>query len=218
MKAGRIIRQLWFEFADAVTGKEPQCVPVVEIAIKSEKRLPDVATKSNAKVFQGRDAAMETQCRAWLTALGLHEGAQKITVAWKPRMRSTAGYAKWPSWAVELNPRLVEFDGQVERTLKHELAHLIAYARAKRRRIEPHGAEWRQACADLGIPDESARHTLPLPRIKQTRRFVYACPVCDFKVERVRKFKRATACLHCCRKHNGGRFDARFQFLLKRSA
>ena len=27
-----------------------------------------------------------------------------------------------------------------------------------------------------------------------------------------RRISRATACLHCCRKHNGGHFDARFQF------
>jgi predicted SprT family Zn-dependent metalloprotease len=118
---------------------------------------------------------------------------------------------------VELNPRLVEFEGQVDRTLKHELAHLIAYARAGRRRIEPHGMEWRQACADLGIPDENARHTLPLPRTKQQRKFVYACQVCQVTVERVRRFRRHTACLACCRKYNRGAFDARFQFVLVHS-
>ena len=216
MKAGRIIRQLWFEFSDVIAGKElPRLSQLVVVPpLKIER--PEIETKPGTAPKPGRDAAMEKQSRDWLTALDLHEGAQKLTVTWKPRMRSTAGYARWPSWCVELNPRLVEFDGQVERTLKHELAHLIAYARAGRRRIEPHGAEWRKACADLGIPDESARHTLPLPRIKQARKFSYACPACGFTVERVRKFGRATACLHCCRKHNGGRFDARFQFVLRK--
>jgi predicted SprT family Zn-dependent metalloprotease len=130
-------------------------------------------------------------------------------------MRSTAGYAKWPHWRVELNPRLKEFPGEVARTLKHELAHLVAHARAGRRRIAPHGREWRQACADLGIPGESARHTLPLPSRRQKRKFSYACPSCGIVVDRVRKFRRRTACLICCRKHNRGRYDARFEFVLK---
>lgn len=164
-----------------------------------------------------RDAALETQASAWLSGLGLHDGAKLVRVEWNPRMRSTAGYAKWPQWVVELNPRLKEFDGQIERTLKHELAHLIAYARAGRRRIEPHGANWRQACVDLGIPNERASHTMPMPRHKQRRKFFYLCPACGTTAERVRKFKRRTACLACCKMHNGGRYDARFQFVMKPS-
>ncbi|MFZ4764394.1 MAG: SprT-like domain-containing protein [Roseimicrobium sp.] len=163
----------------------------------------------------GRDAALEAEGREWLEKLGLHEGVGRLRVVWNPKLRSTAGYAKWPQWVVELNPRLAEFDGQIERTLKHELAHLIAYARAGRRRIEPHGIEWRRACADLGIADESARHTLPLPRSKQERKYSYACPACGFTVGRVKPFRRQTACLACCRTHNGGRYDARFKFELK---
>lgn len=32
-------------------------------------------------------------------------------------------------------------------------------------------------------------------------------------VRRVRPFKRATACLSCCRRHAGGQFDTRFKFV-----
>jgi SprT protein len=160
-----------------------------------------------------RDADLEAQARAKLAALGLHEGSLKVQVIWNPRLRSTAGYAKWPNWIVELNPRLEEFPGQTERTLLHELAHLVAYSRMKRKRIEPHGEEWQQACADLGIPGESARHTLPLPRTKQTRKLLYQCPACLVKVERVRKFQRHVACRTCCQKNNRGRYDPRFQFV-----
>jgi len=176
-----------------------------------EKVVPLV---SEPRKCEGRDAVLEAGARRRLDELGLHEGALKVQVIWNSRLRSTAGYAKWPNWRVELNPRLTEFEGQVERTLLHELAHLIAYARAGRRKIEPHGAEWRQACVDLGIPDESARHTLPLPRTRQARKWTYQCPVCHTKVERVKKFQRYTACLACCKKHTGGRYDARFQFVL----
>ncbi|MEI6534612.1 MAG: SprT family zinc-dependent metalloprotease [Verrucomicrobiaceae bacterium] len=198
----KTLKQLCFSFVDVIKGR-----PVAPV-----RSIDPPAITSARK----RDHALEKQACHRLIELGLTDGAKNLRVEWNSRMRSTAGYARWPQWRVDLNPRLTEFDGEVERTLLHELAHLIAYARANRRRIQPHGAEWRRACADLGIPDESARHTLPLPRSKQTRKFSYSCPSCGHSVERVRKFKRHSACLTCCKKHNQGRFDARFQFVLKK--
>ena len=167
---------------------------------------------------EGRDAELEAQAREWLLALELPGGARLVTVTWNARLRSTAGYARYPKWEVELNPRLQEFEGQVERTLKHELAHLIAYHRSGRRRIEPHGSEWRQACADLGIAGEKAHHRLPLPRNTVERKLTYACPACQTVVQRVRKFRRPTACLQCCNRHSGGRYDGRFRLVLTSGA
>lgn len=209
MSARAFFRQLWLGFAVSDEPREPEAP-----AARDEG-----ATRDPGKGGRGleRDAALERRSRDWLAGLGFREGAAQLQVLWNSRLRSTAGYAKWPQWVVELNPRLQDFDGQIERTLKHELAHLIAYARARRRRIQPHGAEWRRACADLGIPDESASHTMPLPRHKQKRKFSYVCPACGTTAERVRKFKRQTACLACCKKHNRGRYDARFQFVVHRS-
>lgn len=160
-----------------------------------------------------RDEALELQAGEWLDQLGMPGAKKLLRVEWNARLRSTAGYAHYPHWRIELNPRLREFDGQVERTLKHELAHLIAYHRSGRR-IEPHGPEWRAACADLGIPGERARHTLPLPRKEVTRNLVYVCPGCQNTVRKVRKFRRPMACSACCNQHAGGQFDARFKFRL----
>ena len=219
MQEGSRVRQLIFSFFDSLKAKEPlrreaRPEPPGPAVVIEEPATPP---EPDAPVTEGRDDALEAQARGWLDGLGVHEGVARLRIVWNPRLRSTAGYAKWPQWLVELNPLLHGHEGQVERTLKHELAHLIAYARAGRKRIEPHGEEWRRACAELGIPDEHARHTLPLPRTRQQRRFTYQCQACGFEVARVRKFRRHTACLACCRKHNGGRYDARFQFVLKRS-
>lgn len=205
------LKQLCFGFLD----------PLLK---RFEKRTEIVSKKAAAPAplvvdWQNTDeAALQDHARFLVIALGLPDAADKLRVTWNSRLRSTAGYARWPKWIVELNPRLREFDGQTERTLKHELAHLIAYERAGRRRIEPHGAQWLKACADLGIPDESARHTLPFPRSKQMRRLTYACPACGKEIARVQKFKRPTACLPCCRTHNRGRYDARFKLVLKPAA
>ncbi len=164
--------------------------------------------------LEGRDDDLEALAREWLLSLELPGGARLVTVTWNARLRSTAGYARYPKWEIELNPLLRDFEGQVERTLKHELAHLIAYHRSGRRRIEPHGREWRQACVDLGIAGEKAHHRLPLPRKAVERKLAYACPACRTVVHRVRKFRRPTACLHCCNRHAGGRYDGRFRLAL----
>jgi predicted SprT family Zn-dependent metalloprotease len=174
----------------------------------------ELATEPQAEPEPLQEAAELTDyCRQLLLNLGMQDVCSAVHVQWNSRLRSTAGYASYPSWRIELNPRLAAFAGQVDRTLKHELAHLIAYHRAGHRRIEPHGVEWRRACADLGIPNEHVRHSLPLPRTKQTRRLTYQCAHCGLLVERVKPFLRETACLDCCRKYNRGRYDARFRFL-----
>jgi len=104
---------------------------------------------------------------------------------------------------------------EVDRTLRHELAHLLAQFREKRRRrIAPHGPEWREACRDLGIADETRCHNLPFVTKVYPRRFVYCCPNCRREFPRVRKIQRAIACLACCRKHNRGDFDPCFQLKL----
>ena len=73
-------------------------------------------------------------------------------MGWNARMRTTAGVAVASRWEIWLNPALRGISPhEVERTLLHELAHLLAQHRVGRRRIAPHGQEWRQACQDLGI-------------------------------------------------------------------
>jgi predicted SprT family Zn-dependent metalloprotease len=128
-------------------------------------------------------------------------------------MRSTAGTAYPGKNLISLNPRLRDFgEEEIDRTLRHELAHLLAQHRAGRRRIAPHGAEWQRACIDLGLDDERRCHDLPLPRRSLAPRHLYRCPHCALEVRRVRPMRRASACLACCRRHNRGQYDARFRF------
>jgi predicted SprT family Zn-dependent metalloprotease len=147
-------------------------------------------------------------------ALGLAALADRLHVEWNPRLRTSAGRAWTDHARIELNPAIAGFgEDEVRRTLLHELAHLVARHRAGRRRIAPHGAEWRRACAELGIPGETARHRLPLEPARQQRRFAYGCPACGAVIRRVRRIRRAVACLACCRRHAGGRYDRRFRLV-----
>jgi predicted SprT family Zn-dependent metalloprotease len=106
---------------------------------------------------------------------------------------------------------------EVDRTLRHELAHLLGQWRVGRRGIAPHGKEWRRACRDLGIADEVRCHNLPFATKMYAARYVYLCPNCKETFQRVRRIRRAIACLACCRAHNRGEFDPRFRLKLIKS-
>jgi predicted SprT family Zn-dependent metalloprotease len=157
---------------------------------------------------------MESEARVWAARFQLPRLASRVTLHWHARLRTTAGLARLDCAVILLNPRLLAFPEELARTFLHELAHLVAHARNPRRMIDPHGPEWRDACRDLGLPDERRCHSLPLaaPR-RVTRKYVYHCPQCRREVRRVRPFRRAEACLSCCRIHAAGRYDRQFRFI-----
>lgn len=166
----------------------------------------------------GKDPALTLLAARLVRDKGLEALAAAVTVSWNPRMRTAAGRAFLKDSRIELNPRLRDLpEGQREdelrRTLLHELAHLLAFARAGQRRIAPHGTEWRQACRDLGIPDEDRCHDLDFKPRRLARKYAYHCPHCRAVLQRVRRLSRRVACYKCCRTHASGKFDARFQLV-----
>jgi SprT protein len=183
-------------------------------AVGQALRLPDPATEALALQL-GRPADLETTARELMRSLGASRIANELRVEWNPRLKTAAGRADYRQKLISLNPRLVAHPEEIDRTLRHELAHILAQFREKsRRRISPHGPEWQQACRDLGIANEKRCHTLPFPAKRYAPRFIYHCPNCRRDFPRVRKIKRTVACLACCRAHNGGEFDVRFRLKL----
>jgi SprT protein len=179
------------------------------------KQLELTFSSGPSLVVLGRDSELERKAQEMLQALSAKELASSLQVEWNARLFSAAGRADFRRKLISLNPRLHEHDpAEIDRTLRHELAHLLAQFRAGRRRVAPHGAEWRKACRDLGIGNESRTHALPFPIQRRSRRFLYACPRCGKKFPRVRRIKRAVACLDCCRKFNRGKFDRSAQLRL----
>ena len=207
------LRQLEFAF-------EQFAIRVVErddAAVGQTLRLPidETATEAVAVQLRGRATDLETKARKLLRSLGAKRIATELRVEWNSRLKTAAGRADYRQKLISLNPRLVEHPGEIDRTLRHELAHILAQFRQKsRRRISPHGPEWQQACRDLGIADEKRCHTLPFPAKRYTRRLIYRCPNCRRDFPRARKLKRTVACLACCRAHNRGEFDVRFRLKL----
>lgn len=202
-----LLRQL--EFAFRSTGILPVGQPGVSPAklfIESTGKMPASPTAEAAVLLQ--------TARELLRANGADRIAMDLRVEWNSRLKTAAGRAEYREKLISLNPQLSEHPSEIDRTLRHELAHILAQFRVGRRRISPHGAEWRQACVDLGIADEKRCHNLPFPARTYAARFVYRCPNCRQEFPRVRRVRRAVACLACCRKHNGGDFDLRFRLRL----
>ena len=165
----------------------------------------------------GRDPVLEEVATKLFCELGAETLAVQVKIEWSKRLRSAAGRADCRGKLVLLNPRLAAHgEAEIDRTLRHELAHLLAHARAGRRRISPHGPEWRQACAELGIAGEARCHTLPFPIHRRARPYLYVCSHCRREFRRTRPLKRTSACLACCRQFSRGKFDPRFQLRLVR--
>jgi|SRR5579884_700036 len=161
-----------------------------------------------------RHLNLEETARELLRLLGAELIASQLRVEWNSRLKTAAGRADYRRRLIALNPLLREYPAEIDRTLRHELAHLLAQFRAGRRRIAPHGREWQQACRDLGIAGEKRCHDLPFPVRQRARRFLYRCPNCGRAFPRVRRIRAAVACLACCRAYNGGKFDGRFRLVL----
>src|SRR6266550_9045166 len=203
------LRQLEFAFGQAATAVATEQTVFVGQAL----RLPNLGTATDAVALQcpGCDAELEKIARDLLRVHGATRIATELRVEWNSRLKTAAGRADYRQKLISLNLKLVEHPAEIDRTLRHELAHILAQFRQKsRRQIAPHGPEWQQACRDLGIADEKRCHTLPFPPKHYAPRFIYRCPNCRRDFPRVRKVRRTVACLACCRAHNCGEFDIRF--------
>ncbi len=169
----------------------------------------------------GVDAALTLVAADLCRDLGLESLARSVKVSWNPRMRTAAGRAFTKSGVIELNPRLQDLpegtrETELRATFLHELAHVVASGRSGRRRIAPHGPEWRQACRDLGIPGEDRCHALDFQPRRLARKFAYSCPACGAVIQRVRRIRRRVACHPCCWKHAKGQFHPDFQLQERR--
>ena len=96
-------------------------------------------------------AALLQTARELLCSLGAKRIATDLRVEWNFRLKTAAGRADYRQKLISLNPRLVEHPSEIDRTLRHELAHILAQSREKsRRRISPHGSEWTAGLSRFG--------------------------------------------------------------------
>src|SRR4029077_2889479 len=98
-----------------------------------------------------RDIDVQQTARELMSANGAARIAAELRVEWNSRLKTAAGRADYRQKLISLTPRLCEHPAEIDRTLRHELAHVLAQFRAGRRRIPPHGSEWRPGGRRLGM-------------------------------------------------------------------
>src|SRR5439155_923746 len=72
-----------------------------------------------------RTVDLETKARELLRSLGAAPMANELRVEWNSRLKTAAGRADYRHKLISLNPRLFEQPAEIDRTLRHELAHLL---------------------------------------------------------------------------------------------
>ena len=138
----------------------------------------DVKTRVQRKIAEGLDKARA----AYNITL------EVPTVVYKKR-GTTAGTANYRTWTIDLNPVLLmeNVDAFIERTVPHELAHLITdrvYPEAHTRRFrgekrEVHGPRWRSVMRTLGVADSTRCHSYDTSSVKRSKTsYEYKCTVC----------------------------------------
>ena len=90
-----------------------------------------------------------------------------------------AGRACYANWTVKFNLELYRRnkDDFSNRTVPHEVAHLIAYTLNGGMRPKPHGYEWQSVMRKLGIKDITRCHSYDVAGLinRRPRPYVYAC-------------------------------------------
>jgi SprT protein len=119
------------------------------------------------------------------------------TVIYKKR-GTTAGTANYRTWTIDLNPVLLteNVDQFIERTVPHELAHLITYkvypqayetevvrtrTGFRRTKRDVHGSYWQEVMRTLGVADIKRCHSYDVTNAKQrknTTTYKYKCEGC----------------------------------------
>lgn len=103
--------------------------------------------------------------------------------------------ADFNHWAIYLGHRVLLTEHQVEVTLRHEYAHLMAYARCGRRGGRGHGPAWQSAMRELGLPPV-VRHTYDVARNQPRQIVVYRCVRCGAEITRRRRLPRKKRYAH----------------------
>src|SRR5437773_11558707 len=125
----RLLRQLELEF---------RITDIVSVIAGVGEPGAAISSERFRRVYsRHQDVDLEGKARQLLRISGAGRIATEIRVEWNPRLKTCAGRADYRQKLISLNPQLVHYPIELDRTLRHELAHLLAQCRAGRRRILP---------------------------------------------------------------------------------
>ena len=118
------LRQLEFAFRGTVIlSVEPSGVSPGKLITEPTGKMPAGHEAETAVLLQ--------TVRQLLRSLGANRIATGLRVEWNSRLKTAAGRADYRQKLISLNPLLIAYPEEIERTLRHELAHILAQFRAE---------------------------------------------------------------------------------------
>lgn len=114
-------------------------------------------------------------------------------IAWRG-YRVSAGMAYYKTGIIGLSKTVIQTEEQMQDTLKHEYAHLLAYKRHGRAGIG-HGDPWKQAMIDVGLQPK-VRHCYEVQRNSPRQQVGYTCQRCGTVLVRNRKLPKRRRYIH----------------------
>jgi len=129
-------------------------------------------------------------------AWGMSDLADRVQIAYNPRMRTTLGRAILDDLRVELNTRLLlENPEELVAVLAHELAHVVVHVRYGEA-ASPHGHQWQTLIRAVNM-SPSRTHGLKVKR-RRRRRYLYLhiCSDCGYSFMS-RSVRRDYYCVSC---------------------
>jgi SprT protein len=96
------------------------------------------------------------------------------------RFKRKAGQYQHKDRKIRISKYLLEnHPEKVITTLKHELGHAIVMNRYQRKKIKPHGKEWRSVMSELGVDKPEVCHRLQLAKY----RYIVRCSNTECNIE-----------------------------------
>ncbi|HEY3780145.1 MAG TPA: SprT-like domain-containing protein [Fimbriimonadaceae bacterium] len=114
-------------------------------------------------------------------------------IAWRG-YRVSAGMAYYKTGIIGLSRIVLQDEAQMQLTLRHEYAHLLAYVRHGKAGAG-HGEPWKQAMIDLGLPPK-VRHNYEVQRNAKRQQVGYLCQRCGTVLVRSRRLPRRRRYIH----------------------
>lgn len=171
---------------------------------------------SVTSIMEMHNLAFELLETTWTIDIYRHREPQKFNLAdlgwtfeFNTRKRA-AGLCSLRNKTIYLSKYLLKQNldksAEFENTLRHELAHAIDF---EMRGKSDHSNIWKAIARQVLCSAERC-YSSQVIQTKVTTKYTLICDTCGTERASHRKKKRLSACGHCCRKHNGGRYSEKY--------
>ncbi len=128
------------------------------------------------------------------------------------KAKKRAGCCSFIEQKISLSKHFVKLNSikEIEATIKHEIAHAIAYIHFGH---SGHGRIWKKVAIAIG--DDGKRCYDSTKVVMPTGKYIFECSSCHKEVHYHKKPRVTRACGKCCREFNNGRFNIDFLLIPK---